>query len=152
MRNTKAFTLVELLIVVAVIGVLSGILLNVINVNSTRGKARDGVRIANMGKLIQALEAYCIAEESCPTNADVTGMSGKIPNYVREWPQAVPDASYSYNYSRINLEEFVLYVKADRENNSSCYKYTTSDSKLKFCPSARCGTNANMASCVEIAQ
>lgn len=151
--SKRGFTLIELLLVIAVIGVLSGVVLNVIDVDKTKGKARDGVRISNMGKLVQALEAYCIAEEVCPTNAEVTAFSGKITNYVKEWPQAV--GGYNYNYSRITSDTFSVYVNADRDAfpaGVDCYKYTTDDSKVKICPNARCAGNANMTGCTEIAQ
>lgn len=153
MRIKTGFTLIELLLVIAVIGVLSGVVLNVIDVDKTKGKARDGVRISNMGKLVQALEAYCIAEEVCPTNAEVTAFSGKITTYVKEWPQAV--GGYNYNYSRITPDTFAVYVNADRDAfpaGIDCYKYTTDDSKVKICPNARCAGNANMTGCNEIAQ
>ena len=147
------FTLIELLLVISVIGVLSGILVNVIDIDKTKGKARDGVRISTMGKVVQALEAYCIAEEMCPTNNEVTTFTGKMTNYVKEWPQSV--GGYNYNYTRITLDTFAVYVNADRDafpGGIDCYKYTTSDSKIKICPNARCGGNANMAGCTEIAQ
>ncbi|MEN9389806.1 MAG: hypothetical protein RLY61_890 [Candidatus Parcubacteria bacterium] len=148
----EGFTLIELLLVIAVIGVLSGVVLNVIDVDKTKGKARDGVRISNMGKLVQALEAYCIAEEVCPTTAEVTSFSGKITNYVKEWPQAV--GGFNYNYSRLTPDTFVVFVNADRDaftGGTDCYKYTTSDSKIRICPVARCGTNATMTGCTELA-
>lgn len=148
MRRSGAFTLVELLIVVSVIGVLSGILLKVIDIDSVKGKARDGVRISNMGKLVQALEAYCITEEECPANA-----AASMPTYVKEWPQAV--GGNSYVYGRLTpTDTFALYVNADRDFQPGidCYKYTTDDSKIKICPTARCGTNANMTGCMELAQ
>ncbi len=149
----NGFTLIELLLVIAVIGVLSGVVLNVIDVDKTKGKARDGVRISSMGKLVQALEAYCIAEEMCPTTAEVTAFSGKITTYVKEWPQAV--GGYNYNYSRLTSDTFALYVNADRDAfpaGTDCYKYTTDDSKIKICPTARCATNNSMTGCTELAQ
>lgn len=149
MRIKNGFTLIELLLVIAVIGVLSGVVLNVIDIDKTKGKARDGVRISSMGKLVQALEAYCITEEECPANA-----AASMPTYVKEWPQAV--GGNNYVYGRLTpTDTFAVYVNADREmfaGGINCYKYTTDDGKIKICPNSRCATNANMTDCTEIAQ
>ncbi len=52
----KGFTLVELLVVVAIIGLLAGIA--VVSVNSVRIKARDARRIADIKQIQNALELY----------------------------------------------------------------------------------------------
>ena len=147
-KSIKAFTLIELLIVVSVIGILSGIVIKVIDVNKTKGKARDGVRISTMGKLVQGLEAYCIAEEACPTNTQVTAMAptDKITNYIKEWPAGTPDSTYNYIYNRLaDQSMFTLYVKAERQINS-CYKYTTDKSILQFCTGSSCNNTATIGS------
>ncbi len=57
MKHTnKGFTLVELLVVIAIIGLLAGIA--VVSVNSTRAKARDARRIADIKQMQNALELY----------------------------------------------------------------------------------------------
>lgn len=57
MKHTnKGFTLVELLVVVAIIGLLAGIA--VVSVNSVRVKARDAKRIADVKQIQNALELY----------------------------------------------------------------------------------------------
>ncbi len=52
----KGFTLVELLVVVAIIGLLAGIA--IVSVNSVRIKARDARRIADIKQIQNALELY----------------------------------------------------------------------------------------------
>src|SRR3989338_886658 len=81
MKHTnKGFTLVELLVVVAIIGLLAGIA--VVSVNSVRVKARDARRLADAKQLQNALELYnntkggvypmaLNADNITPTNADV---------------------------------------------------------------------------------
>ncbi|MEK7648541.1 MAG: prepilin-type N-terminal cleavage/methylation domain-containing protein [Patescibacteria group bacterium] len=57
MKNIqKGFTLVELLVVVAIIGLLAGIA--IVSVNSVRIKARDTRRIADVKQIQNALELY----------------------------------------------------------------------------------------------
>jgi len=57
-QNTSGFTLIELLVVILVIGVLSGVLLSVINGSGVRAKARDSQRKADLIKMQTALELY----------------------------------------------------------------------------------------------
>lgn len=69
MKHTqKGFTLVELLVVVAIIGLLAGIA--VVSVNSTRVRARDARRIADIKQIQNALELYNNANSGVyPTEA-----------------------------------------------------------------------------------
>lgn len=55
----KGFTLIELLVVIGIIGVISSVVLS--NMNSSRGKARDGKRIADLRQIQLALESYAAA-------------------------------------------------------------------------------------------
>lgn len=57
-HNQKGFTIIELLIVILVIGVLSGVLLGVVNSGGLRAKGRDAQRKADLSKLQTALELY----------------------------------------------------------------------------------------------
>ncbi len=52
----KGFTLVELLVVVAIIGLMAGIA--TVSVNSVRSKARDARRVADIKQIQNALELY----------------------------------------------------------------------------------------------
>lgn len=75
MRTTlqKGFTLVELLVVVAIIGLLAGIA--TVSVNSTRVRARDARRIADVKQMQNALELYNNANAGiypAKTAADIT--------------------------------------------------------------------------------
>jgi prepilin-type N-terminal cleavage/methylation domain-containing protein len=60
----KAFTLIELLVVIAIIGLLASIVL--VSLNSTRAKARDTRRIADLNQVIVALEMYYDAHNKYP--------------------------------------------------------------------------------------
>lgn len=56
MKNKKAFTLIELLIVIAIIGLLSSIVLASLNVS--RKKARDARRLSDLNQISLAFEMY----------------------------------------------------------------------------------------------
>lgn len=63
----SAFTLIELLIVIAIVAVLSGVLISVINPKRQQEKAKDAVIISNMEKVIVSVEAYKSAFSDLPT-------------------------------------------------------------------------------------
>jgi len=52
----KGFTLVELMVVIAIIGILSAIILA--NFTTARSKSRDGQRISDISQIQYALAAY----------------------------------------------------------------------------------------------
>lgn len=54
----KGFTLVELLIAISLIGILSGVLLAVINPRGIQEKSRDSQRLSDLAKVKVALESY----------------------------------------------------------------------------------------------
>ncbi|PJA41449.1 hypothetical protein CO178_00155, partial [candidate division WWE3 bacterium CG_4_9_14_3_um_filter_34_6] len=63
-----AFTLIELLIVIGIIGILAGIVLVIINPVQQQKKANDAVILASMEKLTASLEAYYSANFTYPAN------------------------------------------------------------------------------------
>jgi prepilin-type N-terminal cleavage/methylation domain-containing protein len=58
LKSNKGFTLIEVLMVVAIIAILGGIVLTLVNSSGIRGKARDSQRISDLMKMQAALEQY----------------------------------------------------------------------------------------------
>lgn len=145
-KKTLGFTLIELLIVVLLIGILSGILLLVLDVPGLRNKTGDGVRIANMNKLILALRAYYVGEgigypENPKTNATFLDL------YITAWPDNSPNAGNVYTYQRIDGDNFVLYTPTATGN---CYKYHSTwggaSARVRQCV----GACTNSVDCTEV--
>lgn len=64
--SAKGFTLVELLIAISLIGILTGVLLAVLNPRGIQAKARDSQRISDLSKVKVALENYFADNRSYP--------------------------------------------------------------------------------------
>ena len=54
--NKKGFTIIELIVVIAIIAVLASIIL--VSVNQYQAKARDAKRVADMNQILKALNIY----------------------------------------------------------------------------------------------
>lgn len=113
-RNLKGFTLIELLIVIAAIGLLSSIV--VVLLNGARIKSRDSRRVAYVKQITDALELYYLHNGIYPT-VITTGQKLSVGNtlYLNPVPSnpaprndvACPNSDFSYktnsNNSAYNL-------------------------------------------------
>ncbi|EKE00454.1 MAG: fimbrial protein pilin [uncultured bacterium] len=57
-KSKSGFTLIEMLVVVSVIAILSGVVAVVLNSSGSQGKARDAQRVADIKRIQTALELY----------------------------------------------------------------------------------------------
>lgn len=96
-RNEKGFTLVELLIVVAIIGILAGVVLIAINPGETLRKSRDATRLSDLDSVARALN-LALAEETITfptaTSGGSSSLAGGTPTAVdgTGWVTAQPVA------------------------------------------------------------
>jgi len=65
MKNKNGFTLVELIVVIAIIGIISTLV--VVNFNSSRIRSRDAQRVNNIHEMQTALELYYNRYKNYPT-------------------------------------------------------------------------------------
>ena len=81
MLRLRAFTLIELLISIAIIGILSSVVLA--NLQSSRSKARDAQRIATIKQIQTALEVYKVKNGTYPqTSSDGTIRNNSCGNFT----------------------------------------------------------------------
>lgn len=73
-NNNKGFTLVEMLVVIAIIGLLSSVV--VVGLGGSRKKARDARRIADINSIRSALEVYYGKYEKYPTQTGTMASGG----------------------------------------------------------------------------
>ena len=66
MKKSQGFTLIELLIVVAVIGILSGVVISVLNPETFRNKSQDARRKTDLVAIQGALELYFADNNAYP--------------------------------------------------------------------------------------
>lgn len=57
-KKSLGFTLVELLVVISIVAILTGIILNLLNSGGVRKKARDSQRVTDLSTIQTALELY----------------------------------------------------------------------------------------------
>ena len=80
--NRKGFTLVEIMIVVAIIGLLAAIAIP--NFVKARSRAQQNACIANLKQIEGATQVWAVdtgqADTATPTTANLT------PNYLKTWP------------------------------------------------------------------
>jgi prepilin-type N-terminal cleavage/methylation domain-containing protein len=72
--NNRAFTIIELMIVIVIIGILVGLTAGIINSAGLQAKSRDAQRISDLKAVQSALEFYFADNLSYP--ADITDLVG----------------------------------------------------------------------------
>lgn len=125
LNNSKGFTLLELLIVVAIIGLLASMIL--VGLSSFRTRGRDARRIADLRQVQNGLEIYYTKNLQYPIysssgnsldswNALTAALAGVG---IRQTPQDPLGDSSSYTYaSNLNGQSYVLMaILEDTDNN-----------------------------------
>lgn len=107
--NKKGFTLIEILVAVAIMGILAGLTLTASM--SSRKVARDGKRKADLEQIRSALEIY---------RSDVKAYPASLGNLVSVYMDKVPDdplsGTYTYSYKQNSSNSYTLcsYLETDQ--------------------------------------
>ena len=123
MTNRKGFTLIEILIVVAIIGLLSSIIL--VGLGSFNVRARDTNRITDLRQTENALALYYNKNQGYPSAGDwtalITALTGagigatKVPN------DPITSRTYSYGVST-DGQQYVLAGTLEDAGNRELLK------------------------------
>ena len=146
--NRKGFTLVELVVVVAVIAILSGIV--IANISSSRSKARDAKRISDIAQIQLALEQYFDRCGKYPAlgYANLSGTNNTCPTGISfsSFISVVPkDPStgidYGYGVSADNLDYILKATLQNTGNTVTAEGLTVSTTKYNIGPCNPLTTN-----------
>ncbi|MFA5714530.1 MAG: prepilin-type N-terminal cleavage/methylation domain-containing protein [Candidatus Paceibacterota bacterium] len=159
-RNINAFTMIELLVVVAIIGILSGLI--IVGMGSLTQDARDGKRKAEIDAVRKALwsqsnmgtKSYPVETNWCclgKTGDCTTLASVLVPDFLGKLPQ---DPSYNplnkescYMY-KSNGTTFDLYTKLEKKGSISLSPESVKISESQSCDEANGWIDTGLGFCV----
>lgn len=132
----RGFTLIELMVVIAIIGVLSSIVLA--SLNSSRMKSRDTKRIADIKGLQTALEFYFDAKRRYPEELDADDFVGEfIPSEPTDPIKDSTGNAVRYKYATDSNGEY-YHLGAALEDTSNAILKSDED---RDCNSANSTSN-----------
>ena len=146
--NKKGFTLLELLIVIAILGVLAAMITG--NFFTSLKKGRDAKRKGDLEQIQRALEMYYEDKKAYPVTADLD-FGGKLCETIlcaaseKVYMQKVPDdpiSGKSYQYLSLTGTDYKLF--ACLENNLQILPYESTESTLT------CGVCRNSANTADV--
>jgi prepilin-type N-terminal cleavage/methylation domain-containing protein len=107
-KSKKGFTLIEMLIVIAIIGILSSILL--VGLGAFRGRGRDARRISDLRQVQNALELYFNQTGTYPATSDWNSLRTTLvgANIGISTISGDPTTGRSYGYCSPDGTEYVL--------------------------------------------
>ena len=109
MGSNRGFTLIEMLVVIAIIAILAGIVLT--GVLGFQASARDTRRIGDLRNMQSLVELYYTRSGFYPPNkADIEDV-GKVPTG--------PPGAVDYAYDRISEVEYCLIAELEEENSAA---------------------------------
>ncbi len=124
-KKNKGFTLIEMLVVVAVIGLLASLIL--VGLSSFRTRGRDTRRVADTKEVQNGLELYYMKNGRYPTASSWQDLETALVNAgigVNKIPQdpnyssSNPEATYRYGVSD-DGQHYVIGVKIEDEDANS---------------------------------
>ena len=155
MKNKRSFTLIELLMVIAIIGIITAFI--VVNVRSAQSRARDAKRVSDLEALNTAIQMYYRAtghfpslpencEEQVPDHPEYGWVGDRRPssNNVSRWvtghcltdnfipglaptyiPQLPVDPGPEKDNGEGNYRGFLYYHFYNLDTKIECYKIVT---------------------------
>ncbi|MFH1896216.1 MAG: prepilin-type N-terminal cleavage/methylation domain-containing protein [bacterium] len=124
MKRNGGFTLVELLIVVAVIGILSGVVITVLNPDTFRDKSQDARRKTDLTAIQSSLELYFADNNAYPVRTagegvDVSGLTELTTGgYLSVIPND-PDGGTAVYYYKSDASGLDYELNANLESDTA---------------------------------
>lgn len=145
---SKGFTVVEVMIATTIVSILAAVGYSIINPQAVRRNSEDAIRLTNIQKLAEGLEAYGQVQRRFATDPNANGnptddaVNTDIRQFIAAWPDGRPTAATEYNYyfdSANNV--FGLIVS---RSDGRVYKYRSSvawGKRVRECASTAIVTN-----------
>jgi len=125
--SEPGFTLVELLLVVTLIGTMTGVLISVINYSQHKKNTNDAIMRVNMEKLVTGVESYRTVEGKYPSGTT----DPYLFNYLRGgWLNNEPVGSVYTYYVNSTRDQIGIITTA---NSGKKFKYTTTWGQIREC-------------------
>jgi len=116
-KKNKGFTLIELIITLAVIGVLVSLILVAINPQRIIEDTRDSRNRAEMNAVKTALQLFFNDNNSYPA-----ALGALVPAYARALPSVTTDASFQYSSSGADYDAWVTLNNPGGDDASTVMK------------------------------
>ncbi|MCL4427067.1 prepilin-type N-terminal cleavage/methylation domain-containing protein [Patescibacteria group bacterium] len=111
-KNNASFTLIELLIVIAIIGILAALI--IVSVTKAAARARDARRLADMNEIHKALDAYYLDNGNWPS----CGVDGVQCNGAGGWDTTIAAGT---NWISFLVPKYLPQAPVDPINSGSYY-------------------------------
>jgi type II secretion system protein G len=93
-KTNKGFTLIELMVTIAIIGILSSIVM--ISVQSAKQQSKDAKRVSDINSIKLALNLFYNDKGYYPANLTTSGAKFLVPNYMSVIPKDPTGTDYFY--------------------------------------------------------
>lgn len=130
LSSRRGFTLIELMVVIAIIGILSAVV--IVNISSSRSKARDAKRISDIAQIQLALEQYFDRCREYPP-ADGGSIASESACDFTEYISVIPKdpltkANYTYGVDDDEKPlDYILRAELENTGNGATAEGLTAD-------------------------